>query len=67
MKDLLITCFSFTGILLMIKPEFLFGKSPDLSIPVFYAGMALLGTLLISIQSILVRKVKDDITNDVLV
>lgn len=35
--------------------------------PIVYACMALVGTLLISIQSILVRKIKDDITNDVLV
>lgn len=51
----------------MIKPEFIFGRSTDLNIPVFYACMAVIGTLLISIQSILVRKLKDDITNDVLV
>lgn len=51
----------------MVKPEFLFEKNIKLDVPSFYAALALMGTLMLSIQSILVRLVKDDITNDVLV
>ena len=52
----------------MVKPPFLFGtKDNTVSVPMFYASLALLGTFFLSIQSILVRKLKDDITNDVLV
>jgi drug/metabolite transporter (DMT)-like permease len=51
----------------MVKPEFLFEKNIKLDVSSFYATLALIGTLMLSIQSILVRLVKDDITNDVLI
>ena len=54
--------------MLMIQPSFLFGKSIHSSnISVFYTFLTLVGTLMLSLQSILVMKIKNDITNDVLV
>lgn len=66
-SDLLVTVLSFSGIILMIKPEFIFGSAQTMNIQTIYVLMSLACAFLISLISILIRKIKDNITNNVIV
>lgn len=65
--DLLVTIISFSGIILMIKPEFIFGQSSTANVPIIYVIMSLASAFLISIIAIRIRKIKDEITNNMVV
>ena len=64
-RDLLITFVSFIGIIFLIKPEVIFGSTSNVSIPLVYAFITFIGTTFLSLQLILVRLIKDDVTNDI--
>lgn len=65
-RDLLITMVSFFGIILLVKPSFIFGETENLNMPLIYIVFTFIGTILLSLQLILVRLVKDDVTNDII-
>lgn len=57
---------SFFGIILLVKPSFIFGETENLNMPLIYIVFTFIGTILLSLQLILVRLVKDDVTNDII-